>query len=276
MLIWNFAERAKLFNYESFASSVCIYCNTELEVLPEIYKKIDKNDINIFNSGSDESVTKIGVCKVCGWWKVHEVYVYWDQEDPHWEEIWRTERHHCHNGAIGCLKELDTNKIEAPLEEVKQFLAAKYDSRFDMHPRLFEETVASVFKNLGYRARVTAYSNDNGIDVILDGPSKSLIGVQVKRYKNTIKAEQIRSLSGALLLGGYTKGIFVTTSHFQSGAYKTAKLSEVRGKPIELIDSKRFLEALHISQINRFSIDKVLECFRGPNENWFHSEWLHY
>ena len=49
------------------------------------------------------------------------------------------------------------------------------------------------FGDLGYRARVTAYSGDDGIDVILDGDDDKAVGVQVKRYKNRIEVDQIRS-----------------------------------------------------------------------------------
>jgi restriction system protein len=54
---------------------------------------------------------------------------------------------------------------------------------------MFEETVASVFRSLGYDATVTAYSGDGGIDVILH-KGEERIGVQVKRYRNSISVEQ--------------------------------------------------------------------------------------
>lgn len=65
----------------------------------------------------------------------------------------------------------------------------------DVHPRVLEQIVCSIFKDLGYKARVTAYSADGGVDVILDGANDNTVGVQVKRYKQErrIEAEQIRS-----------------------------------------------------------------------------------
>lgn len=91
-------------------------------------------------------------------------------------------------------------------------------SIFEAHPKLFEDVVCSVFRDFGWNARVTACSGDDGIDVVLDGESDSTVGVQVKRYKKEkkIEAEQIRSLAGALLVNGHTKGIFVTTSSSSS------------------------------------------------------------
>jgi restriction system protein len=117
---------------------------------------------------------------------------------------------------------------------------------------MFEEIVASVFRDLGYDARVTAYSGDDGVDVVLDGPSGVLIGVQVKRYRDSIKVEQIRALTGALVLGGLTRGVFVTTSTFQKGAADTAERMATRGYQIELMNADRFYDALKIAQRSRY------------------------
>jgi restriction system protein len=105
---------------------------------------------------------------------------------------------------------------------------------------------------MGYNVRVTAYSGDDGIDVILDGPGNDVIGVQVKRYKGSIEVEQIRAFTGALVLGGLTKGIFVTTSRFQAGAVGTVDRLSRRGYRIELMDADRFYDALKIAQRARY------------------------
>ena len=102
---------------------------------------------------------------------------------------------------------------------------AKSNARFTIQPRLFEETVASVFRTLGYRAVVTSYSGDDGIDVILENDSGTFLGVQVKRYQDRIKVSQIRELLGALVINGMTRGIFITTSDFQSGAPRSVELA---------------------------------------------------
>ena len=86
--------------------------------------------------------------------------------------------------------------------------------------------------------------------MILYDSSNKLIGVQVKRNKGEIEASQIRELVGALVLGEYTKGIFVTTSKFHPGAKKTAKKSTRLGIVIDLINGTDFYQALQISQRN--------------------------
>jgi restriction system protein len=105
-----------------------------------------------------------------------------------------------------------------------------------------------VFADFGYRVRVTSFSGDDGIDVsALEGNSGELVGIQVKRYRDKIEAEQIRSLAGALILNRMTRGIFVTTSEFTRRAKTTAERYEQIGLPIVLSDSEDFYDKLSIS-----------------------------
>jgi restriction system protein len=108
------------------------------------------------------------------------------------------------SGAAGCLRQLDVSYGEAPIQEVRDFLIGRYNERFKVHPRTFEEVVASVFKDLGYDTMATNYSGDDGIDVFMTKGTE-IVGVQVKRYKGAIGVEQIRELAGALLLNDLTK-----------------------------------------------------------------------
>ena|SRR6266404_5623210 len=91
-------------------------------------------------------------------------------------------------------------------------------------------------------------------------------GFKVKRYKNSIQVDQIRELAGALVLGGMTRGVFVTTSDFQSGAASTADRLAARGLPIQLINASEFLQVLGVAQRAMFEFrDEV-----GP-EQWAHA-----
>jgi hypothetical protein len=181
---------------------------------------------------------RVRACRVCGWWVAFE------------ESLEKNVQHVIVRsyGGVGALKNLDLRDITMPIEEVRAFLTGRYEKRFVMDPVLFEETVASVFRDLGYHASTTARSGDGGIDVILGASDGTEIGVQVKRYKGTIQVDQIRELTGALVLKGLTRGIFVTTSRFASGASQVADLSAFRGYPIELIDGDRFLDQLELVQ----------------------------
>lgn len=215
----------------------CPFCKEGLfEVVAEHDREITASpppwpDHHDFYSANVEA------CPACGWWKAQYI------------KRWTNPGGSCtdvHQGGAS-LKELDLTNISAPIAEVRDYITARYEGRLSLHPRLFEEVVGSVFSDLGYSAVVTAYSGDDGIDVILTSGSDT-IGVQVKRYKNKISVEQIRSLAGALVLNGLTRGIFVTTSTFEAGAHSTADRLSHAGYRIELLDAPRFYDALHLSQ----------------------------
>lgn len=175
------------------------------------------------------------ICKTCGWWKVIRTR-YTDGIDTK-------------SGAIASLKELDLTDVRIPINEVRDYLCAKFEKRFSLHPRVLEETVGSVFKDHGYEVTVTGRTGDDGIDVILRRDDRE-IGVQVKRVKGSIQVEQIRSLAGALILSNFTEGIFITTSTFQRGAQGTVDryLTCQRPVSIKLIDALRFYDALKLAQ----------------------------
>ncbi|MGE8225915.1 MAG: restriction endonuclease [Stenotrophomonas sp.] len=175
------------------------------------------------------------VCPVCGWWVAIDRAIFCAEH----RQIWTIT---LVSGAV--LRDLDVQDINVPIMAVRRYLSAKQQALRDMHPRLFEETVASVFRDFDYRADVTAYSSDGGIDVVLRSSAGDVIGVQVKRKKRSIEVEQIRSFLGALTLGGYRRGVFVATSKFQKGSVEAARISTSRHIPIELVDGDRFLHFL--------------------------------
>ncbi len=157
------------------------------------------------------------------------------------------------SAGIGSLKEFTEIDLSVPIDEVRDFLVARFERRKIVKPQVFEETVGSVFRDLGFAVRVTAFSGDDGIDVFLEKTGQK-VGVQVKHTGRRIKVEQIRALAGALVLNNLTKGIFVSTSSFQRGAPSTAdryRKSDA-GLEIELVDAPRLLAALEIAQRARY------------------------
>lgn len=238
--MWMYDEAGKLLTLRSIGAEDCIYCRYRMHRMKPL--KFEQDDLCY--------LVQLSICLRCGWWYVYRVH---QGEHPRSRDLIEG-----YSGAIGSLKELDLEDVSAPLDEVRQYLLAKRDAVFRVHPRLFEEVVCSVFRSFGWTARVTAYSGDEGIDVILDSGSGKTVGVQVKRYqeKAKIEAEQIRSLAGALIINGLTKGVFVTTSSFRKGAKRTAnKLSSI-GYPIELVDAARFFDALDISHHRDSPLDQ--------------------
>ncbi|MBK0370236.1 restriction endonuclease [Flavobacterium agrisoli] len=243
----------------------CIYCEAELSlqkidqilnisfvdierrfhghriVMENINGCFDENYFKILTELNYES-TIFGKCLVCGWWKILERY-WMGAEWQMWDVFF---------GLNGTLKNLDLNKSDLPLSEVRNYLVRNYQNRFSLNPRIFEKLVADVYRDFGYDTICTGYSNDGGIDVILS-KNNLTIGVQVKRSKNKIKVQQIRSLLGSLIINGYKKGLFVCASDFQRGTYPIAERFS-----IELVNGNRFYDQLKEVQILRnqlFNID---------------------
>lgn len=219
----------------------CPFCEEDLRRLPEDSSSHDSLVGVNEDTWVQRESSSVSVCPVCGWWRAVRL----EESFPITGKLMKG---FCATyAAVACLLDLDLADLNSPLKEVRQYLLARYQSRNIMHPRLFEETVADVFRDFGYHAMVTSYSGDGGIDVILnDGDSE--IGVQVKRYRDSIEVEQIRSLVGALVLRGITRGVFVTTSSFQQGAEQAVSQLGQRGYAVELVDGDRFLSALRIAR----------------------------
>jgi hypothetical protein len=228
MPIWDYDGLAAPFD-NGFTAYVlerytCLYCKSLLTNLDKVLRTVERRD---------RDYPRARCCPVCGWWYVEEVV---------------DGNHDKGYGGFAQLRTLDLSDIATPVDEVRRFLLAKYESRFHVNPELFEHTVAAVLRDSGYQPRVTSYRADNGIDIYLDGPGDTLIGVQVKRWRGSIKIEQIHALAGALMINNCTEGVFVTTSSFQRGAQSTAQeFRDVLGLPMRLIDAPRLYDALRIT-----------------------------
>ncbi|AOH86338.1 hypothetical protein AWL63_22650 [Sphingomonas panacis] len=229
MSAWDYAQCAYGEIECAYLLDTCPYCRASLNQLDP---DMDDGRFGYFTE------VWVGICQLCGWWNARGEAR--ERVDAHTEAVYEL-------GSFGVLKNLDLKNIETPLQEVRDYLTVKYDDRLQMDPQLFERTVGSVFGDHGYEPQVTAYSHDGGIDVIL-ADDETRIGVQIKRWKNRIEAEQIRSLMGAMVQAGLTRGMFVTTSSFRSGAFKTADRYTSLGRPVTLVDAPRFFDALGFSQ----------------------------
>lgn len=90
----------------------------------------------------------------------------------------------------------------------------------DLSHREFEEFTADLLRALGYQARVTAYSQDGGVDVIAHrdplGVEPPLIKVQCKHLMGTIGAPDVQRLIGTQGLGELS--LFVTLGTYSRDA----------------------------------------------------------
>lgn len=117
----------------------------------------------------------------------------------------------------------------------------------ESHPDFFEQAVVDLLLKMGYggaeqRGKRIGGSNDGGVDGVIDQDALGLdrIYVQAKRYAdgNTVGREAIQAFVGALHGVGASRGVFITTSAFTSGARDYVKAVPSR---VILIDGVRLV-----------------------------------
>lgn len=248
MSIWQYKDTSNVFNpitrYKRETpkpGTQCPACCTSLVLL-----------------GNTTQVTKIGrevhvevwVCQTCGWWSIGHHYAFLVVEPELYSNPDDYYTHYGAGYAHGSLKNLDPSNVEQPVEEITRYLVAKNEAIGHISPRLVEEVVASVFRNLGYSVELTPLVGDNGIDLyLMNNQGGKEVGIQVKRWNKRISVEPIRAFLGALMLQGLTKGIMVATNRFTIGAERTVANSHDLGlATIELKDGAWILDTLKITQ----------------------------
>lgn len=95
--------------------------------------------------------------------------------------------------------------------------------------RKFEQELGYLYSQLGYKVRLTPYSDDGGIDLILE-KNKIRTIVQCKAHNKPIGPAVVRELYGTLISSGADKAILATLQGVTSGAR-----SFISGKPITVI-----------------------------------------
>src|SRR3712207_1019555 len=121
MTIWNYASQTKDALLNVMRSVKCVYCDSDLFRFEPLIDEKPWGDANEW---------RVRVCQTCGWWKITEI--------NHLDEgnLYRAFR----GAAAGNLKTLDLTNLDTPLDEVRNFLLARYEPRFNVDPYLFEKT----------------------------------------------------------------------------------------------------------------------------------------
>ncbi|GAA1115445.1 restriction endonuclease [Arthrobacter flavus] len=122
-----------------------------------------------------------------------------------------------------------------------------YRNLMELSPDAFEGLIPFVVKALGYgtdredNLKPTQRSGDKGIDGIVwqDALGFDRVYLQAKRYSegNNVGAPEVQAFSGALGQFRATKGIFITTSMFTTGAHAVAR--DTAHYTLILIDGQR-------------------------------------
>ena len=94
----------------------------------------------------------------------------------------------------------------------------------------FERELASLYTGLGFEASLTAWSGDDGVDILLRKDGKKIV-VQCKAHNKPAGPAMVRELFGSMYHFEADEAVLACTSGFTQNAIRFAK-----GKPIKLID----------------------------------------
>ncbi|MFC0580991.1 restriction endonuclease [Micrococcoides hystricis] len=157
-------------------------------------------------------------------------------------------------------------EIGDAVERIEKEVGAQLLARLrEGHPDFFEQAVVELLLGMGYggaagRGRRIGGSHDEGIDGLIDQDPLGLdqVYIQAKRYKegSNVGREAIQAFVGALHGFGASRGVFLTTSAFTSGAIAYANKVQSR---IILIDGAKLVELMiayriGVQEKQRFSI----------------------
>lgn len=115
------------------------------------------------------------------------------------------------------------------------------ESLKSVDPYLFEQIVVRLLEKMGYgEGDAVGRSGDGGIDGVINQDPLGLekVYVQAKRWEGNVGTGPIYSFGGSLGAQGASKGVFITTSTFNSNARQAAQNISAGGNLIRLIDGQ--------------------------------------
>ena len=93
---------------------------------------------------------------------------------------------------------------------------------YQMHPRMFEELIATIFDKFGFVVELTQQTRDGGYDIlaIRNTRTSEKYLIECKRYNpdNKVDVKIVRQLGGVVDRDQAFKGIIVTSSSFTKSA----------------------------------------------------------
>jgi restriction system protein len=150
------------------------------------------------------------------------------------------------------------------------------DTILSKTPREFERLVVELMQRLGYGGQVknsgivTQYSNDKGIDGVIkeDILGFGRIYIQAKRYsrENLVGRVDLQNFVGALAVENSDKGVFITTSDFNKGAYEYVNSLSSNNK-IVLINGIKLSEYIYEFNLG-MQTEHVLEIKKLDSDFW--------
>jgi hypothetical protein len=189
---------------------------------------------------------------LCGWWLVEKITT----TAMHFEGF-RLDSSIDTDRWYAILRSFSVEPKEAPLEALRQALVARKDALYDITPKEMEDLTCAVFSDFFHCEVIgCGRSGDGGVDAFMTLCDESF-AFQVKRRVRPGKTEpvgEIREFLGAMVLGQYKGGLFVTTADkFSKPAMEAASRAVELGKVkrFELFDKERFVDIINSTSMRR-------------------------
>lgn len=205
----NVAAVAESAGFFPLKDKTCPYCGFLL--IEEKAHKETRRDISGRPTSLDTGF--LIQCDKCGWYRaIGGSYSY----IVHLDYAWFGRQAILRKFAID-----DATKVS--LAELGTFLKRNFADIYSISWRRFEELTEDIFRNIGYRTRLTRPANDGGCDVILldaGGNKQALVEVKKFSAERKVGVDLVRKLLGAQLIHRVKKSYLVTTSDFSMPAKK--------------------------------------------------------
>jgi len=116
----------------------------------------------------------------------------------------------------------------AEIKRLTEWRLQQTDYLNSLSPQDFEDVVARMFAQLGYKVEQTPYSNDMGRDIILTRDGLKYF-VECKRFGPTkaVGRPTVQKLAGAMSSEGVNAGFLVTTGMFTRTAIEAAEKTQI-------------------------------------------------
>lgn len=121
--------------------------------------------------------------------------------------------------------EIELKHFEEELKTPEEFIGLKDIDNLTGFE--FEEYLKLLFKKMGYKAKNTSLSHDQGADLIIERFGETIV-VQAKRYTDKVGNKAVQEVVASIAHYQAQRGIVVTNNEFTDSAIKLAETNNVR------------------------------------------------
>lgn len=212
--------------------------------------------------------THVKSCGGCGWWFCEEMQtpVGGEPDTDFSDEEWGC------TFVEGILQKFRVDDLAIPVQILRDYIHKKPGMLHDLHPRKFEELVASILRDFfDCEVTLTGQTADGGVDVYLvHGDRKYLVQAKRRSSRDATEGVQVvRELAGVLLISGETRGVVVSTAaRFSRAAHREASSPHLNalGYSIDLLNGRRLLDVLDVVAARDRYLPYWQELLRVPLE----------